>query len=39
MERELTSITVDGDKEGEMVSITQVIDVDGDIELGQRKSK
>jgi len=39
MERELTSITIAGDKVGEMVSITQVIDVDGDIELGQRKSK
>jgi len=39
MERELTSITIAGDKEGEVVSITQVTDVDGDIELGQRKSK
>jgi activator of HSP90 ATPase len=39
MEQELTSITIAGDKEGEVVSITQVIDVDGDIELGQRKSK
>jgi activator of HSP90 ATPase len=39
MERELTSITIAGDKEGETVSITQVTDVDGDVELGQRKSK
>jgi len=39
MERELSTITIVGDKKGEMVSITQVTEVDGDIELGQRKSK
>jgi len=38
-ERELTTISVNGDKEGEVVSITKVTEVDGDIELGQRKSK
>jgi activator of HSP90 ATPase len=38
-ERELTTITVQGDAEGEIVSISKVTDVDGDIELGQRKSK
>ncbi|KAF9014168.1 activator of Hsp90 ATPase [Cyathus striatus] len=38
-EQELTSISVTGDKEGEVVSISKVNDVDGDIELGQRKSK
>ncbi|RDB22270.1 hypothetical protein Hypma_010604 [Hypsizygus marmoreus] len=38
-ERELTTITVNGDKEGEVVSISKVTEVDGDIELGQRKSK
>ncbi|KAF8891339.1 activator of Hsp90 ATPase [Infundibulicybe gibba] len=38
-ERELTTITINGDKEGEAVSIHRVTDVDGDIELGQRKSK
>jgi activator of HSP90 ATPase len=37
-ERELTTVTVSGDK-GEVASISQVTDVDGDIELGQRKSK
>ena len=36
-ERELTTIEI---KEGEeVVSISEVTDVDGDIELGQRKSK
>ena len=36
-ERELTAIEI---KEGEeVVSISEVTDVDGDIELGQRKSK
>ena len=36
-ERELTTIEI---KEGEeVVSISEVADVDGDIELGQRKSK
>jgi len=38
-ERELTSIAIVGDKEGEEVYITKVTDVHGDIELGQRKSK
>jgi len=38
-ERELTSITIKGDTEGESVSISEVKDVDGDVELGQRKSK
>ncbi|TFK63350.1 hypothetical protein BDN72DRAFT_775985 [Pluteus cervinus] len=38
-ERELVTISVTGDKEGESVSITEVQDVEGDIELGQRKSK
>lgn len=39
LQRELTSIVIAGDKEGEEVSIRKVTDVDGDIELGQRKSK
>ncbi|PPQ86935.1 hypothetical protein CVT25_009821 [Psilocybe cyanescens] len=38
-ERELLTITVTGDNEGETVSISKVTEVDGDIELGQRKSK
>lgn len=38
-ERELTVITVSGDAEGESVSISGVTEVDGDVELGQRKSK
>jgi activator of HSP90 ATPase len=39
-ERELTTISIaGGDKEGEVVAISSVTDVDGDIELGQRKSK
>jgi activator of HSP90 ATPase len=37
-ERELTTITVDGEN-GEVVSISEVEEVDGDVELGQRKSK
>ena len=37
-ERELTAITVKGDGEEE-VSISEVVEVDGDVELGQRKSK
>lgn len=37
-ERELTTITVKGDGEQE-VSISEVVEVDGDVELGQRKSK
>jgi activator of HSP90 ATPase len=36
--RELTTLTVKGDDEGE-VSVSEVVYVDGDIELGQRKSK
>ncbi|KAF9479290.1 hypothetical protein BDN70DRAFT_878968 [Pholiota conissans] len=38
-ERELPTVSVSGDKEGEVASISQVTEVDGDIELGQRKSK
>lgn len=38
-ERELTTLSVTGDKEGEVVSISTVSEVEGDIELGQRKSK
>lgn len=38
-EQELPTVTVAGDKEGEVVGISSVTDVDGDIELGQRKSK
>jgi activator of HSP90 ATPase len=38
-ERELTTISIQGDKEGEVISISEVTEVDGDIELGQRKSK
>jgi activator of HSP90 ATPase len=38
-ERELPTLSVAGDNENEMVSISKVTDVDGDIELGQRKSK
>jgi activator of HSP90 ATPase len=37
-ERELTSISISGDGT-EVVAISSVTDVDGDIELGQRKSK
>ncbi|KZT02340.1 uncharacterized protein LAESUDRAFT_752231 [Laetiporus sulphureus 93-53] len=37
-ERELPTISVKGDGE-ENVSISKVVDVDGDVELGQRKSK
>ncbi|KIM48677.1 hypothetical protein M413DRAFT_437859 [Hebeloma cylindrosporum] len=38
-EQELPTITVAGDSEGEVVGISSVTEVDGDIELGQRKSK
>lgn len=38
MKCELTTISVTGDN-GETASISAVDDVDGDIELGQRKSK
>ncbi|KAI0340041.1 hypothetical protein BDW22DRAFT_1398971 [Trametopsis cervina] len=37
-ERELTSLVVKGDS-GEEASITEVTEIDGDVELGQRKSK
>ena len=37
-ERELTALVLKGDS-GEEVSISEVTDVDGDVELGQRKSK
>ena len=37
-QRELTAITIAGDGE-ESVQITEVKEVDGDVELGQRKSK
>jgi activator of HSP90 ATPase len=35
----LTSIVINGEKDGESVSISEVKEVDGDVELGQRKSK
>ena len=38
-ERELPTLSVTGDNENEVVSISKVTSVDGDIELGQRKSK
>jgi len=38
-ERELTTITVSGDSPEESASISEVREVDGDVELGQRKSK
>ncbi|PCH37688.1 hypothetical protein WOLCODRAFT_22763 [Wolfiporia cocos MD-104 SS10] len=37
-ERELATISIKGDGD-EVVSVTKVVDVDGDVELGQRKSK
>ena len=37
-ERELESIVIKGDGE-ELVSVSKVTEVDGDVELGQRKSK
>ena len=37
-ERELTAISVKGDSEEE-VSVSEIVEVDGDVELGQRKSK
>lgn len=37
-ERELTVITLSGDG-GESIQITEVTEVDGDVEIGQRKSK
>ncbi|KAG6896816.1 hypothetical protein C0992_005857 [Termitomyces sp. T32_za158] len=38
-ERELVTISVKGDNENEIVSVSKVTEVDGDVELGQRKSK
>jgi activator of HSP90 ATPase len=37
--RELTTITIVGDSEPEVVSVSEVTTVEGDVELGQRKSK
>ena len=37
-ERELTTIAVKGDGEEEVL-VSEVVEVDGDVELGQRKSK
>jgi len=37
--RELTTISIVGESEGEVVSVSDVTDVEGDVELGQRKSK
>ncbi|KAF6763730.1 chaperone activator [Ephemerocybe angulata] len=37
--RELTGLSVSGDKEGETASVSQVTSVEGDVEIGQRKSK
>jgi len=37
--RELTTITIVGDSESEVVSVSEVTAVEGDVELGQRKSK
>jgi activator of HSP90 ATPase len=37
--RELTSISISGDSESERVYISAVDHIEGDIELGQRKSK
>jgi len=39
LKRELTTLTVTSDKPEETVFIKKVSEVDGDIELGQRKSK
>ncbi|KAG6810285.1 hypothetical protein H0H92_012583 [Tricholoma furcatifolium] len=38
-QRELVTVSVQGDNEGEVVSVSKVSEVDGDVELGQRKSK
>ncbi|KAF9261187.1 hypothetical protein L218DRAFT_870561 [Marasmius fiardii PR-910] len=38
-EKELLAISVKGEKEGEELHVSDVKEVDGDIELGQRKSK
>ena len=37
-ERELVTISINGDGQ-EVVSISKVTEVEGDVELGQRKSK
>ncbi|KAJ3785742.1 activator of Hsp90 ATPase [Lentinula aff. detonsa] len=36
---ELTDLSVKGDKEGEELTITKISEFEGDVELGQRKSK
>lgn len=38
-ERELTTISVPGDAENESVSVSRITLFEGDVELGQRKSK
>jgi activator of HSP90 ATPase len=38
-EQELLSISVTGINQGEVVSVSSIVNVDGDVELGQRKSK
>lgn len=38
-EGELTNVKVKGDSEGEELSITKIYEFEGDVELGQRKSK
>ena len=39
LDRELTVVTVKGDSEGEVLSIKKINEFEGDVELGQRKSK
>ncbi|KAG5220897.1 activator of Hsp90 ATPase [Salix suchowensis] len=38
-EQELVTISVKGDSDGEVARVSRVTEVDGDVELGQRKSK
>jgi activator of HSP90 ATPase len=38
-DRELTNVTIKGEKEGEELSFTKIYEFEGDVELGQRKSK
>lgn len=38
-EQELVTISVKGDTHGEVARVSRVTEVDGDVELGQRKSK
>jgi len=38
-ERELATVTISGDADGEVILVSKVTEVDGDVELGQRKSK